>query len=203
MLVIKQFPEVAIEKGKMIIDPEAGFRRIPTIQDGQQKTKQRWCPSVEGQAKLNVDGAFASSGRAGAGVVLHDHRGQVLLTACRNLPQCRDATEAELCAIEDGLKLSLQWSQLPVMVETDYSEAAELLQDGTPNTSIYAFQMSVIQELLRERNFPLVKVSQNVNMVSHELARLGRVDRRTELWLLDFPKEIARAIAVDCNPFVP
>jgi hypothetical protein len=126
----------------------------------------------------------------------------VILTACRNLPQCRDAREAELCAIEDVLKLSLQWNQIPVTVETDCSEAVELLKDGTPNTSIYAFQVSVIRELLRERNFPLVKVSRDVNMVCHELTRLGRVDRRTELWLLDFPEEIARAIAVDCNSFV-
>jgi hypothetical protein len=80
----------------------------------------------------------------GVGVVLHDHHGQVLLTACRNLPQCRDDTEAELCAIEDGLKLSLQRNQLPVMVETDCSEAVELLKDGTPNTSIYSFQVCVI-----------------------------------------------------------
>jgi hypothetical protein len=203
LFMIKQFPEVDIEKGKMIIDPGAGFRQIPMAQNGQQKAKHRWCPPVEGQAKLNVDGAFAGSGRAGAGVVLRDHRGQVILSACRNLPQCKGATEAELCAIEDGLKLSLQWNQIPVTVETDCSEAVELLKDGSPNTSIYAFQVSVIRELLRERNFPLVKVSQDVNMVSHELSRLGRVDRRTELWLLDFLEEIARAIAVDCNPFVP
>jgi hypothetical protein len=67
LLVIKQFPEAAIEKGKMIIDPGAGFRGIPMIHDGQLKTKQIWRPPVEGQAKLNVDGAFASSGRVGGG----------------------------------------------------------------------------------------------------------------------------------------
>jgi hypothetical protein len=63
--------------------------------------------------------------------------------------------------------------------------------------------VSVIRELLKERNFPLVKVSRDVNMVSHELARLGRVDRRTELWLPDSPEEVASAIAVDCNLVVP
>jgi hypothetical protein len=84
LLVIKQFPEAAIEKGKMIIDPEEGFCRIPTMNDGRQKTKQKWCPPVEGQAKLNVDGAFSSNGGAGTGVVLRDHLGQVLLAACRN-----------------------------------------------------------------------------------------------------------------------
>jgi ribonuclease HI len=203
LFMIKQFPEGDFGKGKMTIDPGAGFRRTSMTQSGQLKTKQRWRPPREGEAKLNVDGAFAGFGRAGAGVVLRDHLGQVILSACRHLPSCRDATEAELCAIEDGLKLSMQWNQLPVTVETDCSEAVELLKEGSPNSSIYAFQVSVIRELLKERNFPLVKVSRDVNMVSHELARLGRVDRKTELWLLDSPEEIARAIAVDCNLVVP
>jgi hypothetical protein len=91
LFMIKQFPEMDIEKGRMIIDPGAGFRRAPTTQNGQMKTKQRWRPPMEGQAKLNVDGAFAGLGRAGAGVVLRDHQGQVILSACRHLPNCRDA----------------------------------------------------------------------------------------------------------------
>jgi hypothetical protein len=116
MFMIKQFPEGDTVKGKMIIDPGAGFRRTPTTQSGQTRTKQRWRTPIEGEAKLNVDRAFAGFGRAGAGVVLRDHLGQVILSACHHLPSCRDATEAELCAIEYGLKLPLQWNQIPVTV---------------------------------------------------------------------------------------
>jgi hypothetical protein len=105
------------------------------------------------------------------------------------LQNCRDATEAELWAIEDGIKLALQWNQLPVIVESDCSEALELTKEKTPNTSIYVFQISAICELLRERNFTLVKTGQDVNLASHELAKLGRVAQRTEMWLMGFPRE--------------
>jgi hypothetical protein len=60
------------------------------------------------------------------------------------------------------------------MVET---EVLELLNEGTPNSSVHAFRISAIKELLRERNFSIVKISRDVNMASHELARLGRVQK--------------------------
>jgi RNA polymerase subunit RPABC4/transcription elongation factor Spt4 len=75
------------------------------------------------------------------------------MAACRTLQDCRDATEAELCAVEDGVKLALQWTQLPVMVETDSSEVLELLNEGTPNSLVHAFLISAIRELLREELF--------------------------------------------------
>jgi hypothetical protein len=37
-------------------------------------------------------------------------------------------------------------------------------------------------------------------MVSHELAKLGRVHGRTMVWLGETPSEIADALSVDCNP---
>jgi hypothetical protein len=138
LMTIKQFPEAAVEKGKMVIDPNAGFQRQASFKDGKQVC-MKWCPPLQGHAKLNVDGAFSSNGEAGTGVVLRDYQGQVLLSACRALQNCRDATEAELWAIEDGIKLTLQWNQLPVIVESDCSEALKLIKEKTPNTSIYAF----------------------------------------------------------------
>jgi hypothetical protein len=48
-----------------------------------------------GSAKLNVDGAF-NANAVGVGMVLRDHAGTVIFTACRSLDRCRDAIEAEL-----------------------------------------------------------------------------------------------------------
>jgi hypothetical protein len=86
------------------------------------------------------------------------------------------------------------------MVETDSLEVLELLNEGTPNSLVHAFLISAIRELLRERNFSIVKMSRDVNMASHELARLGRVQKRTQVWLMDSPQEIAAVITNDCNP---
>jgi hypothetical protein len=37
------------------------------------------------------------------------------------------------------------------MLETDCAEAAQLIREGTSNTPAYAFRISVIQDLIRER----------------------------------------------------
>lgn len=123
----------------------------------------------EGTAKLNVDGTFSPHG-AGTGMVLRDHEGQVIYTACRELKQCRDATEAELEVIEEGMQLALHWSPSDFIIETDY-----------------VFRISVIRELFREKGTRLAKISskrlgkisRDANMVSHELARVRRVQKKT------------------------
>jgi Trp operon repressor len=58
---------------------------------------------------------------------------------------------------------------------------------------------SVIRELLQERDVSIAKISRGINVVSHELAKLSRVNARTEFWMRDFPQEVAAAVVVDCN----
>jgi ribonuclease HI len=85
--------------------------------------------------KLNIDGAYKDQA-AGAGMVLQDSQGEVVFSACRSLQNYRDATEAELLALEEGLRLALHWTQLGFSVEIDCAEAEELLRTTTPNTSV-------------------------------------------------------------------
>jgi hypothetical protein len=81
--------------------------------------------------------------------------------------------EAELMAIEEGIQLSLQWSTMQFKVESDCADAVEMINDTTPNFYAYAFKVNVIRELLRERKSRLVKISREINSVSHELAKIG------------------------------
>ena len=84
-------------------------------------------------------------------MILRDYKGEVIVAACRMVTHCVDATEAELCAIEEGLWLSMIWTEMKLTVETDCAEAMELIKESTPNTSSYAFRINVICELLKER----------------------------------------------------
>jgi ribonuclease HI len=133
-------------------------------------------------------------------MVLRDHQGTVIVAACREATPCRDATEAELMAIEEGMQVALLWTTRPFTVETDCTEAMELIKESTPNTSIYTFRISVIRELLKERNTRIDKVSREANMASHELAKIGRLKHMSAVWFVDLPPEVCRAIDQDCNP---
>jgi hypothetical protein len=196
LLLIKQWPDAEIEKGKMVVDDDRGFQKRMIE---RPKVRKKWVPPAEGNAKLNVDGAFDKEGAAGIGAALRDHRGNIILAACRSIDHCRDATKAELMAIEEGLKLSLTWTTKQFCVETDCSEALDLVKESTPNTSIYAFRINVIRDLLRERGSTLLKISRDGNCVSHELARLGRLKHQTQVWLESFLSEISAAVTADCN----
>jgi ribonuclease HI len=199
LMLIKQAPDADVTKGKMVVRPELGFKRADHEGDGRQKVRKKWMRPEPGGTKLNTDGAFTSDGAA-TGMVLRDHQGDMIFAACRVLRHCSDATEAELLAIEEGLSLALQWTTLKIVVESDCSEAIELIKKSTPNTSAYAFRVSVIRDLIRERDVVIKKVSREANTASHELAKVGRVQGRTELWLSNVPQTVAVAIANDCNP---
>jgi hypothetical protein len=75
----------------------------------------------------------------------------------------------------------------------------ELIDGKKANLSAYAFRITTIRELLRERDTILVKINRSCNSVGHELAKIGRAQARTELWLRSFPPETAEAIANDCT----
>jgi hypothetical protein len=151
LLIIKQFPQADIVKGKMVIDQDRGFQKAKRQPKNGRHVLQSWRPPDEGEAKLNVDGAYAGTNQAGCGMLLHTHDRQVIYAACRNLTDCSSATEAELIAIEDGLKLALQWSNLRFDVETHCAEACNLIMEKGPNRSAHAFRINVIRDLLRER----------------------------------------------------
>jgi ribonuclease HI len=191
-----------MEKGKMVVDAEQSFKKIKTGNDGREQSKERWMPPSLGKVKLIVDVAFGEVREAGIGIALRDCQGDMIVAACREVKNCRDATESELMAIKEGLKISHTWTPMDTTVETDCSEAAELIKESTPNTSIYAFRINFIRDLLQERDSTLLKISMDYNQVSHELTQMGRTMRRTQVWLGSSPPEISQAMKIDCNPVI-
>jgi hypothetical protein len=94
------FTHADVTKGKMVVDHNRGLVKIRHNKNKRQNDRPKWTPPSANIAKLNVDGAFAGKGHAGCGMILRDQKGDVIYATCRQLPQCQDATEAELIAIE-------------------------------------------------------------------------------------------------------
>jgi ribonuclease HI len=203
LTVLKQHSNADFEKGKMVVNPEMGLNRGQKRDENRPKVREKWEAPPGELTKLNVDGSFGMDGSAGVGMVLRDSSGGVIFTACRQLINCRDAVDAELAALEEGLSLAMVWTPRNIIAETDCAEVCELIKDSTPNTSTYMTRVGVIRDLIRERAVKVSRVGRDKNCVSHELARIGRVDQKTELWLGDFPPEIRQHIDTDCNFIIP
>lgn len=197
LTLIKQHPPADIEKGKMVVDQNLGMEK-KKCSFKEQREKEKWkLPDNTGYAKLNVDGSFAANGEAGAGMVLRNDDGMVVFAACRQLFNCADALDAELAALEEGLNMALQWSNLPIVVETDCRDAIELITDSASHRSPHMVQVTAIKELLREREARVAKIGRDANGVSDALVRLGRVEHRTMVWLDNFPPDVSRVLAED------
>jgi hypothetical protein len=115
-MLIKQVPDADIAKGKMVIDQGQGFKKPCRMEDGKKKVRMKWSPPAQDEAKLNVDGAFSGQGQEGAGIILRDDRGKVIIAACMRHDKCYDALEAELLAIEERLQLSMHWTNRSLTV---------------------------------------------------------------------------------------
>lgn len=98
-----------------------------------------WSSPNPRREKLSVDGPFLN-GSGGTGMILRDSADAVIFSSCRQLLLCNDALESELLAISEGLSLALQWSSLPIDVESGCTEPVAMLNSHTSNKSKYFAQ---------------------------------------------------------------
>lgn len=91
--------------------------------------------------KLYADGSVLD-GIAGTGMILWDHEGSIIFNSCRHLHTCNDILEVEILAIMEGLSLALQWSNLPVEVESESLEAVSMIKSMESNKSGFEYSFS-------------------------------------------------------------
>ena len=105
---------------------------------GDKPPEASWPAPCQGRLALSVDGSFLKDdGSAAIGMVLRNEKGEVLMAAYRFIFYCNDPLEAELHVIIQGLALAIQHSHLPVVVQTDSSEALSCLNNGALLRSAY------------------------------------------------------------------
>ncbi|KAK1644334.1 hypothetical protein QYE76_062139 [Lolium multiflorum] len=129
ILSIKEDPYADVVKGKMVVQAHGWRKSKEHTQENKRdaKVQSKWQLPSPGWVKLNVDGSFMQQdGDGAAGMVLRDDRGEIIFSSCRYLSTCSSALEAELAATMEGIALAKQWSNAPLIVETDASEVIRL-----------------------------------------------------------------------------
>ena len=80
LLSLEQYPDADPTKGKEFVD----YFGEPILKQKVIPHVEHWTPPAPGRAKLNVDGSFLLMDvTAGAGMLLGDHTGVVMLAAIR------------------------------------------------------------------------------------------------------------------------
>jgi ribonuclease HI len=171
-----------ILKGKKPV----GGKTTDTTQHWTAPPAKRWQRPIPGWVKLNIDGSVKlEDGTAGSGMVLRDETGQVIFCACRQLLGCDDPYESEVKACEEGLRLALQLTTKPIIVETDCSN---LIMAATGKS-----------QLSSTRQISFVKADRLQNRVSHGLANFARSEARTMVWLGSGPDCVVQELNLDLD----
>uniref|UniRef100_A0ACD6A7I9 Uncharacterized protein n=1 Tax=Avena sativa TaxID=4498 RepID=A0ACD6A7I9_AVESA len=187
-----------ITKGKMPLcaQPSAELRGL-CVTAGVASS---WTRPTDGFVKLNTDGSFMQKdGTAGAGMILRRHDGSIILTSCMSLRKCGSALEAELQAFMEGTALAMEWCQEQILIETDSSLLVSMLKNREHDRSPLGHLIMEARELLSNRIAGIAKVPRSQNISSDLLAKFGRLNDRTAVWLGSGPEDILDSLVRDCN----
>uniref|UniRef100_A0A453JVB5 RNase H type-1 domain-containing protein n=1 Tax=Aegilops tauschii subsp. strangulata TaxID=200361 RepID=A0A453JVB5_AEGTS len=95
----------------------------------------------------------------------------------------------------EGMALAIQHSDLPVIVQSDSSEALASLSSNASTRSAYGHLVLEIKELMSIREFVPLKICRSQNRV----ANYSRSERATAVWLRSVPPCIEGLWPLDCN----
>lgn len=165
----------------------------------QEVTDIPWTKPGMGWMKLNVDGSYdATVGTGGIGAILRNSSGEVIFSACGKLNCCGGTLEAELLACREGLAMTLQWTLLPIIVETDCLEMVQMIHAKEAVLSELAFLVREIKCLLTgSREIVVARIDRAQNSTSHFLANKGRRGSLTGFWLDDSCNFILHLVCAD------
>ena len=105
-----------------------------------------------------------------------------------------------MLAIREGVSLALQWSNLPIDIESDCLEAVSMLVRSGSNLSKYSFMMKEIKQSMGEQDSSITHIRCNGNCASHSMANFARAQGRTTVWLGSAPSVVIDIVLRDCNP---
>ena len=99
------------------------------------------------------------------------------------------------------MSLAIQWSTLPILVQSDLMGALSTLTDASLQKSPFAHLVKEVKKYMLDREFKsMMKILRSQNMVSHCLANYDRTARSTACWLQRPPPFIHTLVLTDCNP---
>jgi ribonuclease HI len=204
LLMIKQRPGADPVKGKATVTYDhiqKGEKRHSAVPKPSMEVK-RWSKPPLGWVKLNVDSSWYEQERqGGTGMILRDDEGSIMATACSFLKTCASPLEAEMLACHEGMRIAREWTDKPIVVESDCQVLVSMLKEEGVNRSPVATVVNQIKRLEHGRPaFQFSHISRDLNVVSHTLARFGCTNQCTKVWIRHGPVIIRDACNEDKTP---
>ena len=164
---------------------------------GQARTQ--WMPPVEGEIKVNFDGAqFRDLGKAGLGVIIRNSRGHALASLSEQapLPFSPDIVEAMAAARAISFAQGLGFTSF--ILEGDSVNVIKAMQSNDESLSPYGHILSLAKSMVvTGSSITYSHVGRTGNTVAHNLAKHARHVRGFSVWTEDVPPHLSHVIFAD------
>ncbi|XP_042035116.1 uncharacterized protein LOC121781444 [Salvia splendens] len=132
----------------------------------------KWEPPDQPWIKLNTDGSyFERSGKAGGGGIIQNHSGTLILAYALTL-EAQSPLEAELLAIQHGLKMAEALAK-PIWLESDAEQAINLIKGAQWGPAHTRHAMAHIALLKRRLTLRTTFIHREGNKAADLLAKMG------------------------------
>ena len=149
--------------------------------------------------KTNFDGAmFAESDQAGIGVVVRNHRGQVMAALAEKIPKPASTEILEVLATRRAVQFTLELGFAHSIFEGDAEIVIKALVEGNgsiPSIGHIVKDIESITGLLRTKSFSHVR--RQGNAVAHALAERARLSFPVLIWMEDVSPDIYHFLFAD------
>jgi hypothetical protein len=134
-------------------------------------------------------------------MILRDNEGSIMATACSYLKICASPLEAKMRACHEGMRIAREWTDKPIVVESDCQVLVSMLKEEGVNRSPVATVVNQIKWLQQGRPaYQFSHISRDSNVVRHTLVRFGCTNQCTEVWIRHGPDIIREACNQDQTP---
>jgi hypothetical protein len=163
--------------------------------------KVSWQPPQPGRYKANFDGAFfEESNEAGVGVIIRNHKGEVMASLCQRIPFPHSVEAMEAYAARSAVQLSSELGLKEVDIEEDSLTIVNGLRNPEPCYSLYGHLINNTKLLAQDGLFVLyTHVKRNGNILAHSLAKRAKVSKPFEVWMESVPPDL---VSILCNDFI-
>jgi hypothetical protein len=160
-----------------------------------------WKPPQPGRYKANFDGAFfEESHEAGVGVVIRNHKGEVMASLCQRIPFPHSVEALEAYAARSAVQLSKDLGLKEVDIEGDSLTIVNDLCNPEPCYSLYGHLINDTQLLAQDGLSVLfTHVKRDGNILAHSIAKKAKVSKPFEVWMESVPPDLGYIL---CNDFI-
>jgi hypothetical protein len=102
----------------------------------------------------------------------------------------------------EGVTLALEWSNEPLIIQSDCANVLSFLKDPGKNRTCYGHLINEVKRLLSGQVFKLQKISRDQNRVADRLANYSRAGVSVACMLNHAPDCITQLLLADCNTII-